>query len=63
MVFFNFSHCTLFYYDSLVACSLMRDRKGVDLDGRGGGKELGGVGEEETVIRIHCLRGKNTYFQ
>lgn len=35
----------------------------MDLDGRGGGKELGGVEEEETVIRIHCLRGENTYFQ
>lgn len=34
----------------------MRDRQEVDLDGRAGGKELGGVDGEETVIRIHCMR-------
>jgi hypothetical protein len=39
----------LFYYYSLVACFLMRDRKGVvDLDGRGGREEeLGGAGKRK----------------
>ena len=41
----------------LEACSfLMRDRKGVDLDGRDGGEELGGVEGEETVICVYCMR-------
>lgn len=30
----------------------MRDRKGVDLNGRGGGEEFGGVRGEETIIRM-----------
>lgn len=29
----------------------MRGRKGVDLDGRGGGEEFGGVRGGETIIR------------
>jgi hypothetical protein len=32
----------------------MRDRKGVDPDGRGGGKELGGVERGETNQDILC---------
>lgn len=36
-------------------CFLMRDRKGVDSDGRRGEEELGEV-EEETVIRIYCIK-------
>ena len=34
----------------------MRDRKGVDPDGRGGREKLGGVEEVDTVIRIYCMR-------
>ena len=37
----------------------MRDRKGVDLDGRGGGEELGGGWE--TMIRIYYWRKKNLF--
>lgn len=40
---------------------LMRDRKGVDLDGRGGGEGLGG-GREETPVRIYHVRKKNLFF-
>jgi hypothetical protein len=41
----------------LEACSfLMRDRKGVVLGGRGGGKKLRGVEGGGTIIRIYCLR-------
>lgn len=32
------------------ACFLLRDRKGVDLDGRGGGEELRGAEGKESVI-------------
>ena len=46
----------------LGACSfLMRDRKGVDLEGKGGGEELGGINGGKTVIRIYYMR--KTYFQ
>ena len=34
----------------------MGDRKGVDPDRRGGGKKLGGVEAEETIIKIYCRR-------
>jgi hypothetical protein len=34
----------------------MRDRKGVDLEGRGGGEELGGVEGGKTIIGIYCTR-------
>lgn len=30
-------------------------------DRKGGGEELGGVGEEETILRIYCI--KKIYFQ
>ena len=40
----------------LEACSfLMRDRKGVDLEGRRGGKELGGVVGGETIVMIYYM--------
>ena len=46
----------------LEACSfLMRDRKGVDLDGRRGGEELGGVEGGETIIRIYYVRKKSIF--
>lgn len=34
----------------------MRDRKEVDLNGKGCRGELGDVQGEETIIRIHCMR-------
>lgn len=37
-------------------CFLTRDRTQVGLDGRGGGKEVGGVEGEENIIRIYCMR-------
>lgn len=41
----------------LEACPfLMRHRKEVDLDGRGGGKQLRGEERRETVIRLYCMR-------
>jgi hypothetical protein len=39
----------------------MIKRKGMDLSGRGGGEDLGGVGRDETLIRIYCV--KKIYFQ
>ena len=35
----------------------MRDRKGMDLNGKGGGKELGGEGGE-TIVRILIQKRK-----
>jgi hypothetical protein len=35
---------------------LTRNRKGVDLDGRGGGEELRGVKGRETAIRMYFMR-------
>lgn len=36
----------------------MRDRKGVDLDGRGGKEELWGIEGRKTVISINYRRKK-----
>lgn len=47
----------------LDACFLMIKRKGMDLSGRGGGEDLGGVGRRETIIRIECMKKKTSYFQ
>jgi hypothetical protein len=53
---FALSYYILFCY-VLEACSFpTRDRKGVDLDGRGHGEKLGGVERRETVIRIYCMK-------
>jgi hypothetical protein len=41
----------------------MRDRKGVDLDGRGGREELGEGEEREALVRIYCEGGGGSYFQ
>lgn len=35
----------------MFAYFLTRDRKGMDLDGKGGGDELGGVGKGEIIIK------------
>lgn len=40
---------------------LARDRKGVDVDRKGGGKELGGGEREESVFRLYCLRKDSTF--
>lgn len=53
--------CVLFITPQKPAYFLRRDGKGVDLHGRGGGEELGGLGGG-TVVRIHCVETKN-YFQ
>lgn len=34
---------------------LMRERKGVDMDGLGSGEGLGGVGGRETKLRVCCI--------
>lgn len=39
---------------------LMRDREVEDMGGRGGVEELRGVERRETLIRIHCVRGKKS---
>lgn len=39
----------------------MRDRKGVDTDGRGCVEELGGVEGGETIFRLYCVRKKSMF--
>jgi hypothetical protein len=39
----------------------MRDRKGMDPEGRGGREELGGVEGEVYIIRIDCMRKKSIF--
>lgn len=46
----------------LEACYfLMRNKKGVDLERRGGGEELGGVETVETILRIYCVRKESIF--
>jgi hypothetical protein len=49
------------YHSPLEACLcfLMRDRKGVNLDRKGGRKELGGAEGGKTTIRMYCVKGKS----
>ena len=54
---FSLSYMIMFCCYLLEACSfLMRDRKGVDLKGQGGEKELVGVEGGETIVKIHYMR-------
>jgi hypothetical protein len=39
----------------MLLCSVRRERKGQDLDGRGGGKEFGGSRGRETIVRLYCM--------
>lgn len=61
-LFFLFAYCVsfsvfliyynLFYYYSLEACFLMKERKGMDPGGRGGDEKVGGVGGGENIVKI-----------
>ena len=51
----------LFYSSSLDAGLLSNERKNVDSDGRGEGKDLGEVKGGKTVIKIDCM--KKIYLQ
>lgn len=44
----------------MTVCFLTRERKGVDLDGRGSREDLGVAGERETIIRLYYM--KNLFF-
>lgn len=44
----------------MTLCLLMRDRKRIDPDGRGGGKELGEVEGGKTIIRVYFVRRKKS---
>lgn len=64
---FNFFNLTIFYFVMfggylLEACPfLARDRKGVDVDRKGGGEELGGGERGESVFRLYCLRKESMF--
>jgi hypothetical protein len=57
---FVLSYFILLYYYHLENCFLIRNRKGVDPSGMGGGEELRGVERREAVIKIYK---KKIYFQ
>lgn len=42
-------------------CVLMREKGDRDLDGKGGGEDLGEVAEEKIVIRIYCVEEENLF--
>ena len=49
---------TLFYHYPIEACWFSNEKqRGVDLDGRGGGEELGEVDGENPRIRIYYVWG------
>lgn len=52
----------MLYYYSFVYFCLIRDRKGVDLDGRGWEGKHGTVEGGDTIIRIKYIRKKNLFF-
>lgn len=51
----------ILYYIPLKACFLMRGRKGVELDERKHGEELGEEEGGDTVIRIYCVEKKSIF--
>ena len=55
------SNILLCYYLLEVYSLLMRDRKGMDLDRRGGRKDLGGAEGGETVFRVYCMRRESMF--
>lgn len=65
MVVFVSSYYNLFCHVwllSLETCSfLMRGRRGVDLEGRGGGEGLEGAEGGKTIIGIYCIRRESKF--
>lgn len=47
----------------MTLCLLMRDRKRIDPDGRGVGKELGGAEGGKTIKRVYYVRRKKIHSQ
>jgi len=39
----------------------MRDRKRVDLEGRGTGEGMGGIEEQETIFKTYCMRKESIF--
>lgn len=57
LIIFYFVLCGCYLLDAY--CFLMRDREGVDLDGRGCGEALGGVERGEIVISMRKGSGRS----
>lgn len=56
-IYFSFILSSILVF-CLKACLLMRDRDGVDPDGRDGSKKMGGVVGGENVSRMYYVRKK-----
>lgn len=77
LLYFGMQCSTLIYFCFILLCFslscfivisfleafsfLMRDWKGVSLEGRESGEQLGGEEEGETIIRICCMRKYSTF--
>lgn len=55
LFFGSFSYSAVLSYPGLFVISSSY-RKGMDPDGRGGRENLGGLGGEETINRIYCIK-------
>lgn len=54
----------MFFCYLLETCSLlMRDRKGEDLEGREGDRELGGMEGWETVTSMYCMSIESIFIE
>lgn len=53
-----FGCCLLEFY-----LFVMRDRKGMDLAGKGSGKELGGLEGRKSIIRTYCTRRESMFYK
>lgn len=51
----------MFRYLLEASSFLMRDRKGVDPDGRGGVEEPEGGEGRETALQLHCMRKESMF--
>lgn len=60
--YFIFLYFILFDCHLLESCSfLMKDRKGVYLEGRGGEGNPGELEVGESITRIYCMRKKSVF--
>lgn len=52
----DFAGFVCFCFVVLFVCFKREREKSIKLFGEGGGKNLGGIGEEENMIKIYCMK-------